>query len=118
MRGLATMTIRTCDPAGSREDRRGGFHRPGGMRTDRRNRAPQRIASRWVQGNSKRTKPRASSLSPLSTDLLITTRVRELAAAEAPERRDRQIAAVARLLRRAAGSQGAPEGNRDGNGER
>jgi hypothetical protein len=34
--------------------------------------------------------------------LLITTRVRELAAAEATERRDRQIAAIAKLLRRSA----------------
>jgi DNA-directed RNA polymerase specialized sigma24 family protein len=50
-------------------------------------------------------KPSASSLSPLFADLLITTQVLELAAAEAADRRDRQIAAIARRLRRAAGTQ-------------
>jgi hypothetical protein len=44
---------------------------------------------------------RDSNLSPDPEGLLVSSRVRELAEAEARERRTRQIAAVARLLRRA-----------------
>jgi hypothetical protein len=72
------------------------------MRDVRRNRAPRRTAARWVQDGGEQIKPPTPPLSLLSTDLLITTRVRELAAAEATERHDRQIAAIAKLLRRTA----------------
>lgn len=135
MRTLSTIPTRQAPPAAPmtpRSVRRrspgpgcrnlggplGAFARPGGMRTDRRTRPPRRTTARWVQDGSEPIKPPAPALSPLSTDLLITTRVREFAAAEAQERRDRQIAAVARLLRRAAGSQGALEGSRYEDGER
>jgi len=113
MRGLATIPSRRCDSPRLR----GPFQRPGGMQTDRRNRVQRRPMARWVKGG-ERINPSPPPLSPLPSDLLITTRVRELTAAEAQERRDRQIAAVARLLRRAAGSEGTSGGGRDGNGER
>jgi hypothetical protein len=113
MRGLATIPIRTRSSVHSGGVREGVFPRPRNMRNVRRDRSPRRPMARWVKGG-ERINPSAPSPSPLSSDLLITTRVLELSAADAQERRDRQIAAVARLLRRAAGSQGAPGGSRDG----
>lgn len=101
MRGLTTMPIRRRDSQQPRGYPQGAFQRPRGMRNVRRDRTPRRTASRWIQGGGEKM-PSAPPLSPLSVDLLITTRVRELAAAEAKERRDRQIAAVAKLLRRTA----------------
>lgn len=54
MRGLATNPIGTCDSRSLQGGRRGFFHRPGGMRADRRTRAPRLIKARRMKDGSSR----------------------------------------------------------------